>query len=64
MLTLFTPRDPSALEADAKALLAAYGDGAYEEARMRAREARLGKVLDGNRPPGHWNGVRREMFQA
>jgi hypothetical protein len=37
---------------DADALIAAYGDGAYEQARTRAREERLGKVLSGNRPGG------------
>jgi hypothetical protein len=28
---------------------------------MRAREERLGHVIDGNRPLGHWDRVRREI---
>ena len=46
---------------DAEALLKAFGAAAYEEARTRAREARLGQVMDANRPAGHWDEVRREL---
>jgi hypothetical protein len=46
---------------DADALIASYGDAAYDEARTRGREERLAKVIDGNRPPGHWQKVRREI---
>ena len=46
---------------DAAALIAACGEGAYQEARSRAREERLGTVIDANRPPGHWDRVRREI---
>jgi hypothetical protein len=57
-------RKPAALnllESDVNSLLQAFGDSAYDEARTRAREARLGKVMDGNRPNGHWDKVRREI---
>ncbi len=40
---------PALIEQDADALIAVYGHSAYDEARTRAREARLGSVLDGNR---------------
>jgi len=46
---------------NAEALIAAYGDGAYEQARTRARDQRRGEVIDGNRPEGHWDRVRREI---
>jgi hypothetical protein len=49
------------VDSDVNALLQSYGDGAYDEARTRAREARLGRVMDGNRPAGHWDKVRREI---
>jgi hypothetical protein len=52
---------PALIEQDADALIASYGSGAYDEARTRAREARLGRVLDGNRPVDHWDKVRREI---
>lgn len=52
---------PPVIQQDAVALIAAYGASAYDEARTRAREARLGRVLDGNRPLGHWDRVRREI---
>jgi len=46
---------------DAEAFIAAYGDGAYEQARTCARDQRHGEVVDGNRPEGHWDRVRREI---
>ena len=46
---------------DADALIDAFGPGAYDEARTRARDARLGRILDGNRPVGHWDKVRMEI---
>ena len=46
---------------DADALMAGFGRAAYDEARSRAREERLGKVIGGNRPRGHWDKVRREI---
>lgn len=55
-------RAPTSLIAeDAAALMAAYGDGAYDQARTRAREERLDKTIDGSRPRGHWDAVRREI---
>jgi hypothetical protein len=44
--------------ADADALIARFGDGAYAEARRRALGIRTGKAIDGNRPEGHWDRVR------
>jgi hypothetical protein len=44
--------------ADAEDLIARFGDGAYAEARKRAREARESAVVDGNRSKGHWDRVR------
>lgn len=49
--------------ADAEALIASLGDGAYEEARKRAREQRIGQVIEANRPDGHWDRVRREIVR-
>jgi hypothetical protein len=46
---------------DARALILRFGDSAYDEARTRAREARLGRTVDANRPVGHWDKVRREI---
>lgn len=46
---------------DAAALMQSHGDGAYEEARTRAREERLRQVIDGNRLAGHWDKVRLEI---
>jgi hypothetical protein len=55
-------RTPAPLVAeDAAALIAAYGESAYGQARTWARDARLGRVVDGNRPRGHWDSVRREI---
>lgn len=45
--------------ADAAALIARFGDGAYGEARHRAWEIRQGSTFDENRPEGHWDRVRR-----
>jgi hypothetical protein len=49
------------VEADASALIARFGDCAYDEARRRAREADSGAILDGNRPEGHWHAVKRSL---
>ena len=48
-------------ESDATALIARFGDSAYDEARRRAREARQGAVVDGNRIDDHWDRVRRAI---
>jgi hypothetical protein len=42
---------------DATALMQCYGATAYREARERARQVRLGKVIDLNREEGHWDRV-------
>lgn len=52
---------PGLIQRDADALIDAFGPGAYDEARTRARDARLGRILDGNRPAGHWDKVRMEI---
>jgi hypothetical protein len=46
---------------DADALIGASGQGAYDQSRTRAHEARLGKMIDANRPPSHWDKVRSEI---
>lgn len=62
-LPLFSfKREPSARVARGVAeLMSAFRGGVYEEARTRARQAQLGQVIDGNRPRGHWDKVRREI---
>lgn len=47
--------------ADADDLIARFSDDAYDEARQRARNARLHQILDANRPHGHWDRVRRDI---
>ena len=46
---------------DAQVLMERFGLAAYDEARTRAREARLGRIIDGNRQAGHWDRVRAEI---
>lgn len=46
---------------DALILIERFGAAAYDEARTRARDARLGNVIDGNRQDGHWDSVRAEI---
>lgn len=60
-LTIRKQAPCSRVEADAAAMIESFGDGAYEQARSRAREERLGAVIDVNRPRGHWDRVRREI---
>ncbi len=42
------------VERDASDLMTQFGVGAYEEARKRARQQRLGQS---DRPPEHWDAV-------
>lgn len=51
-------------EADARALIARYGERAHQEARLRLREARRFEVIDANRPGCHWERVRRLIARA
>lgn len=61
-LTGLTRRASASLVAqDAAALIACHRDAAYEAARTRARQERLGQIIDGNRPRGHWDRVRQEI---
>ena len=46
---------------DAQVLMETFGTAAYDEARTRAREARMGDVIDANRQAGHWDRVRAEI---
>ena len=46
------------VQADASALIARFGDGAYFEARDRAQRS---AVIDGDRPRGHWTRVKIEI---
>lgn len=58
---IFRRRSSGLVAEDAGALIDAFGASAYEQARTRAREARLGKMIDANRPRGHWDKVRSEI---
>ena len=58
---VFNAAAHDATSADADRLIEALGNGAYEEACTRAREQRLGKVIETNRPNGHWDRVRKEI---
>jgi hypothetical protein len=49
------------VEKDASNLIAQFGEGALDEARRLALEERLGQMLTGNRPPGHWEAVRHAI---
>lgn len=55
---------PKLVKDDAIALIVSFGASAHDEARTRARDARLGRVLDGNRSAGHWDEVRREIARC
>jgi hypothetical protein len=54
------PANPQVQE-DADILMEWWGNSAYYEADKRADQARLRKVIDGNRPPNHWRHVRSEI---
>ena len=43
---------------DALMLIERFGENAYGEARRRVIESRQDRIVDGNRPGGHWNRVR------
>jgi hypothetical protein len=47
-------------QCDARDLIDQYGRAAYEVARQRARQARLGQVAY-NRPDGHWDRVQQSI---
>ena len=49
------------VERDARALLEALGPAAYYEARARAHDEREGKLVDVDKPAGHWSRVRRRL---
>lgn len=46
---------------DADSLIERFGSNAYEEARTRARDARLNRVIDPHLPADHWDRVRTEI---
>ncbi len=48
----------AAAREDAKALIRDYGEGALPLARERAREARVGQIIDADRDARHWDRVR------
>jgi hypothetical protein len=47
------------IEADAKALIERFGEQAYSEARERQHD----EVVDANRPAGHWERVKKEIWR-
>jgi hypothetical protein len=63
LLVMFRRASDLVVADDADSLILGFGDGAYEQARTRAREERLGHVVEGNRPRGHWDRVRREILK-
>jgi hypothetical protein len=63
MLNLFTwlrcrTKAAHIIQADASALIAGLGDGAYFEARDRVQRS---TVIDGDKPRGHWTRVKLEI---
>jgi hypothetical protein len=46
---------------DAERLIARFGADAYEEARARIHADREQRVIDIDRPSGHWDKVRLEI---
>lgn len=60
-LSMWFARPDPRVASDADALIAGFGDGAYEEARRRSIDERRGAIFDGNRSKGHWDRVRREI---
>lgn len=51
------------VEADAQDLIARFGEDAYHVARDRARDARTGATVDGNRPARHWAVVKLRIAE-
>ena len=57
----FRVRRSNQVFADVRVLIERFGLAAYDAARSRARDARLGNIIDGNRQAGHWDRVRAEI---
>jgi hypothetical protein len=49
------------IESDADAMIETFGDDAYLEARRWVVAELAYKVIDADRPPGHWARVRAEV---
>jgi hypothetical protein len=49
------------IESDAAAMIETFGDTAYLEARRWVIAELAHKVIDGDRPAGHWARVRAEL---
>jgi hypothetical protein len=49
------------IESDAAAMIETFGDAAYLEARRWVIAELAHKVIDANRPAGHWARVRAEI---
>lgn len=47
------------VESDARAMIERFGEDAYLEARLRQHDDV--KVIDGNRPAGHWQRVKEAI---
>lgn len=52
--------DDSLVQSDARALIERFGADAYFEARLGQHDDDV-RVIDGNRPPGHWARVKRAI---
>ena len=47
------------IESNARALIERFGDAGYVQARLRQHDAL--QVIDGYRPPGHWERVKEAI---
>ena len=47
------------VDSDAQALIERFGEDAYLEARLRQHDA--SRVIDVDRPPGHWERVKEAI---
>jgi hypothetical protein len=62
MFAWFRRRASRALvESDAADLIARFGAAAYLETRLRQHDD--ARVIDGNRPPGHWTKVKARIAE-
>ena len=54
-------RQGELVEHDAQALMGRHGSSAYYNARQLADDERQGRLVEIDRPPGHWSKVRRRI---
>lgn len=54
-------RQGALVEHDAQALMGRHGSSAYYSARQLADDERQGRLVEIDRPSGHWSKVRRRI---